>query len=84
MFQMVSLGTILEHFGPKAAQMLQMVSLDIILTIISEPMPPRRSKQLVLYHFEPFWAQGRPDASTYVPNNKFAAILNHLFSDSCL
>ena len=50
MLQMVSLGTILEHFGPKATQMLQMASLCIFGPFRFQGRPDAPNDQF-RYHF---------------------------------
>ena len=44
MLHMVSFGTILDHFGPKATQMLQMVRFGIVL----DDFGPKCLKQMIL------------------------------------
>ena len=56
-------GKVLEHFGPKAAQMLQMVSFGTIFDDFRQ----------FRYQFGPFQAQDRSE----VPNGQFGPILDN-------
>ena len=77
MFQMVSLGTILEHFGPKAVQMLHIVSLDANAAQMLQTI----SFGILLYPFGPKTTQMLQHMLLMI---SFASMLDHLLSDSCL
>ena len=70
--QIYCFGTVLEHFEPKTAQMLHMVSFGAIFDDFRPlPDPPNRQFR---YQFGPFHTQ---DRSSEVPDGQFGSIFDN-------
>ena len=67
----------LHHFGPKAAQMLQMIHFGIIFGTILDQFEPKAARMLQMVHFDIFLDQFGPKAAQMLQMVHFGTILGH-------